>query len=107
MSKHAVSVTLDADNLLWLRAQAGGPGRRSLSTVLDQLVSAARSSGAVHESTIRSVMGTIRIDESDPQLLRADAAVRALFPAVYVAAASAERWRRPSRARARGRRRRD
>jgi hypothetical protein len=105
MSKQAVSVTLDADNLLWLRAQAGGPGRRSLSAVLDQLVSAARSGGAVHESTIRSVVGTVRIDESDPELLGADDAIRALFPAARENAASHGRPRRPSRVRGRARKR--
>src|SRR5690348_16208347 len=80
MAKHAVSVTLEAENLLWLRAQTRG--RYSLSAVLDQLVSAARSGGAVHPATIRSVVGTVRIEKADPQLLRADAAVRALFPTV-------------------------
>jgi hypothetical protein len=106
MSKHAVSVTLGAENLLWLRAQAGGPRRRSLSAVLDQLVSAARSGGAVHESTVRSVVGTISIDKSDPELLRADAAIRALFPAVCEDAAAYGRSRKSSTARARTRKRR-
>jgi hypothetical protein len=50
-----------------------------LSAVLDSLVSAARTRGQVHESRIRSVVGTVRIAEADPALVRADAAVRALF----------------------------
>ena len=103
MPKHAVSVTLGAENLLWLRAQAGGPGRRSLSAVLDQLVSAARRGGAVHESTIRSVVGTILIDQSDPELLHADAAVRALFPTVREEAAASGVPMSPRRAGARTR----
>jgi len=106
MPKHAVSVTLGAENLLWLRAQARGPGRGSLSAVLDQLVSAARSGGAVHESAIRSVVGTIRIDKGDPELLGADAAIRALFPAVREGAAHYRRPRKRSAARTRSRTRR-
>ena len=38
MPKRAVSVTLETDNLLWLRGQARGAPRRSLSEVLDRLV---------------------------------------------------------------------
>ncbi len=85
MSKEAVSVTLGAENLLWLRGQAHAAGMRSLSAVLDRLVSAARSGGAVQEQSIRSVVGTVRISALDPQLLEADAAVRALFPVSMIA----------------------
>jgi hypothetical protein len=84
MSKQAVSVTLAAENLLWLRGQARASGARSMSAVLDRLVSTARTGGQVHESTIRSVVGTVRIAEADPDLARADAAVRALFPGALV-----------------------
>jgi len=84
MSKQAVSVTLAAENLLWLRGQARASGAPSMSAVLDRLVSAARAGGQVHESTIRSVVGTVRIAEADPELVRADAAVRALFRGALV-----------------------
>jgi hypothetical protein len=84
MSKQAVSVTLAAENLLWLRGQARASGARSMSAVLDSLVSAARTGGKVHEFTIRSVVGTVRIAEADPDLVRADAAVRALFRGALV-----------------------
>ena len=80
MPKRAVSVTLAAENLLWLRGQAGAFGGRSVSHILDRLVSDARAAGRVHESTIRSVVGTIRIADMDPDLSRADEAIRALFP---------------------------
>lgn len=100
MSKQAVSVTLATENLLWLRGQAHAAGVRSLSAVLDRLVSAARTGGQVHESAIRSVVGTVAISEHDPQLLDADAAVRALFPAPLVAeAASGYGAKAPSRRR--------
>jgi len=77
MGKHAISVTLDADNLTWLKGRAGAAGLRSVSELLDQLVSAARQSGHVGPS--RSVVGTIDIDSSDPLLDGADRAVRYLF----------------------------
>ena len=106
MSKQAVSVTLAAENLLWLRGQAHAAGVRSLSAVLDRLVSAARTGGDVHEAAIRSVVGTVRISDSDPELLGADTAVRALFPAPFVAegAARYSRSMKPPRTRKRRRR---
>ncbi|MBI1815523.1 MAG: hypothetical protein HYR72_11130 [Deltaproteobacteria bacterium] len=81
MSKQAVSVTLRAENLLWLRGQTRTMRVRSISEVLDRLVSTARRGGHVHAASIRSVVGTVRIAADDPDLATADAAVRALFPA--------------------------
>lgn len=107
MKKQAVSVTLAADNLLWLRGQARAAGARSLSAVLDAVVSKARSSGQVHEAAVRSVVGTVQISEADPELLQADAAIRALFPAprVHDGAAVYGRRGRSGAATRRGRRR--
>jgi hypothetical protein len=68
-----------------------------MSAVLDNLVSAARTGGQVHESTIRSVVGTVRIAEADPALVRADAAVRALFRSTLVSE-EAGRYRRRRKA---------
>jgi len=79
MSKQAISVTLDADNLLWLKGRAGAAGIRSVSELLDQIVSAARTSGQVGPS--RSVVGTIDLDAGDPWLEGADEAVRGIFDA--------------------------
>jgi hypothetical protein len=79
MGKEAISVTLDADNITWLRGRATAGGSRSVSDLLDQIVTAARSArGPV---VARSVAGTIAIDAGDPTLDTADAAVRALFDA--------------------------
>jgi hypothetical protein len=50
---------------------------RSVSELLDRLVTAARQSGEIGPS--RSVVGTIDIDSSDPMLERADEAVRYVF----------------------------
>jgi hypothetical protein len=77
MSKQAISVTLDETNLVWLRARAGAGGARSVSALLDRLISDARKSGSARQAT--SVVGTIDIAGSDPLLLGADAAVRDMF----------------------------
>ena len=52
MAKQAISVTLDADNLTWLKGRAGAAGLRSVSELLDQLVTAARESGGVGPSRV-------------------------------------------------------
>src|SRR5687767_2238844 len=77
--RRAVSVTLEEDNLLWLRAQAGASARGSLSEVLDRLVTGARESGRTDAAAIRSVRGTIDLPEGDPALEGADAYIRAQF----------------------------
>lgn len=79
MSKQAISVTLHSDNVTWLKGRAGAAGVRSVSALLDQLVTAARQGGRVGPA--RSVVGTIDVDPADPRLEAADAAVRALFEA--------------------------
>ena len=79
MAKQAISVTLETDNLTWLKGRASAVGIRSVSELLDQLVSAARSSGQVGPS--RSVIGTIDVDAGDPGLEGADDAMRAMFEA--------------------------
>ena len=59
MAKRPVSVTLETDNLVWLRGRAGASGE-SVSQVLDDIVTAARIEGRYGPS--RSVAGTIDID---------------------------------------------
>ena len=77
MAKQAISVTLDTDNLTWLKGRAGAAGLRSVSELLDQLVTAARESGRIGPS--RSVVGTIDIDASDPMLEGADDVVSGMY----------------------------
>jgi hypothetical protein len=77
--RKAVSVTLKADNLLWLRAQASASARGSLSEVLDQLVTDARTSGRTDERAISTVRGTIDLPDDDPMLEEADTFIRAQF----------------------------
>ena len=79
MAKQAISVTLDTDNLTWLKGRAGAAGLRSVSELLDQLVTAARDSGGIGPS--RSVVGTIDIDASDPLLEGADEVMRGIYEA--------------------------
>jgi hypothetical protein len=78
MSKQPVSVTLSADNIAWLRKQAMAENR-SLSKALDDLIREARSAGLFDNRAIRSVVGTIEIDPTDPDLLKADSSVLSLF----------------------------
>jgi hypothetical protein len=80
MPKKPVSVTLEADNLLWLRGRVSTGGNRSLSDALDSLVTAARTggSGAV---AARSVVGTLDIASQDLALEEADGELRNIFEA--------------------------
>jgi hypothetical protein len=77
MAKRAISVTLDTTNLVWLKARVGASDVRSVSELLDRLITSARTKGSGHAPT--SVVGTIDIDRSDPLLLKADDAIRAIY----------------------------
>ena len=79
MPKRPVSVTLELDNLTWLRARATSGKWRSLSEALDDIVTAARVS--TDGNTVRSVVGTIDINSDDLSLERADEFVRSQFAA--------------------------
>ena len=77
MPKQAISVTLESQNITWLKGRAGAGRMRSVSDLVDQIVTAARLSGSIGPS--RCVVGTIDIDAADPLLEGADASVQALF----------------------------
>lgn len=79
MNKQPISVSLDPDNLVWLRARSVAAGCRSVSELLDRLIREARTNEKEQGAATRSVVGTVHIAESDPSLSTADAAVRALF----------------------------
>lgn len=70
-------MTLEYENLVWLRGRVGAGASGSVSELLDDLVTAARSSGAGITSGVRSVVGTIDLAADDPDLLEADSYVRA------------------------------
>ena len=72
-------MTLDADNLTWLRGRAKGGKYRSLSDALDDVVRAARVGGGPGE--VRSVVGTIDIAASDADLGGADTEIGLIYQA--------------------------
>ena len=80
MPKKPLSVTLEENNLLWLKGRAAATKRRSLSEALDALITAARTGGQ-GANAARSVVGTIDIAPGDPTLVDADAALQNLFAA--------------------------
>ena len=97
MAKQAISVTLEADNLTWLRGRARA-ATRSVSETLDRLIVGARKGGVPGEA--RSVAGTILISADDPELLTADQAVRSVVARSLGLAASARgRKAKPGRPR--------
>lgn len=79
MNKRAISVTLDPDNLTWVRAQVLSSGARSVSQVLDRLIEEARARGGERGAGARTVIGLAHVASSDPDLSTGDSAVRALF----------------------------
>ncbi len=78
MPKTPISVTLDEENLLWLKGRAV-KARGSLSAVLDDLVAQARAGRLSTPAAARSVVRTIDLPPDDPELDGADEVVRALF----------------------------
>jgi hypothetical protein len=78
MPKKAVSVTLDAGNVLWLKSRTLARKGRSVSDTLDALISEARESGPFHADA-RSVVGSIDLPADDPDLTGADQYIRSLF----------------------------
>ena len=66
-------MTLDEANLLWLKSRTVATKGRSVSETLDDLVTAARTSGSTAAVGMRSVAGTVDIASDDPDLNRADA----------------------------------
>jgi len=76
--KRAISVTIDEDNLLWLKGQAGASASGSVSEVIDRVVRRARTGGHTDAAAIRSVVGTIDLPADDPDLAGANAYVRSL-----------------------------
>jgi hypothetical protein len=79
VNKQAISVTLEAENLAWVRGRALAAGRLSVSEMLDRLIEDARTGTAGSGPGVRSVVGTVRVAPEDPELLSADGAIRALL----------------------------
>jgi hypothetical protein len=77
--KRAISVTIDEDNLLWLKGQAGASASGSVSGVIDRLVREARTGGRTETAAIRTVVGSVDLPRDDEDLAGADAYVRSVF----------------------------
>jgi hypothetical protein len=77
--RRPISVTIDEDNLLWLKAQAAASAKGSVSEILDRLVGEARAEGRSAAAAIRSVAGTIDLPADDPEFEEASASVRMMF----------------------------
>ena len=95
MPKQPLSVTLERDNLLWLRGRVAAGKQKSLSEALDDILTAARLGG--HADDVRSVVGTVDIANDDPGLERADEHVRAQFSASLARPALVRKKRPPFR----------
>jgi hypothetical protein len=76
--KNAISVTLQRDNLVWLRGQAAARTGGNVSEMIDRLIRLARTTGSSEPGASRSVVGTIDLPD-DESLAEADAQVRAMF----------------------------
>jgi hypothetical protein len=76
--KKAVSFTLDADNLLWLKGQATARSG-NVSAVVDELIREARNAGKTRPGSVRSVAGTIDLPDDDPDLALADEYIRTVI----------------------------
>ena len=76
--KKPISITVEIDNLRWVKGQAARTPRGSASEVIDRLISEARLAGHSHPGAIRSVVGTIHLPDDD-SLERPDPAVKAMF----------------------------
>src|SRR5688572_21506173 len=77
MPQRPVSVTFDEHNMRSARGRVARRKRRSLSDAIDEVITAARASGALEAP--RSVVGTIDLTADDPGLAHADVYARALF----------------------------
>ena len=78
MPKKALSVTLGAANVAWLKGRAQLSGG-NVSDALDKVVTLARTGGgAPLASPNTSVIGMVDLSD-DPQLERADEAIRDVF----------------------------
>lgn len=79
MSGKTIALDLESGNLIWLEAQARSMGRRSVSEVVNKIITRTRAGSSDQAGEVRSVVGRAQISEDDPDLQGADAAVRALF----------------------------
>lgn len=95
MPKKAISLTLEATNLLWLKGRARVLAGGSLSGAVDHLIDEARAGRLGTVAPVRSVVGTIDVPD-DAALASGGEAIRGLFAASHAGFVQAQR--RASRA---------
>lgn len=76
MAKKALSVTLDSDNVLWLKGRARIAGG-NVSETLDKVITQVRT-GKTYLGKPPSVVGMVDLSD-DPDLSKADAAVKEMW----------------------------
>jgi hypothetical protein len=76
--KRAASLTLDSENLLWLKGQAAASPGGTVSGVVDRLVTEARLAGRASPDSVRSVVGSIDLPDDDGELALADQQLRSI-----------------------------
>jgi hypothetical protein len=77
--RRPISVTLDEENLLWLRAVAVASAQGNLSRALDRILREARLARRADVGGGRSVQGTIGPVPDDSELEKAAEEIRAMF----------------------------
>jgi len=78
MPKKAMSVTLDAANVLWLKGRARVSSGNNVSEELDKIITAARFGKGGVAPAVVSAVGLVDLSD-DPNLERADAALRQMW----------------------------
>lgn len=68
-------MTLETDNLLWLKARTRATGTRSISAVLDGMVTGARQAS----EPVTSVVGFVSFPDGEDGLERGTEEIRKLF----------------------------
>ena len=96
-----ISITIGAENLLWLKGQALASARGTVSGIIDSMITEARH-GRGRSRAIRSVKGTVRIPPDDPDLAQARDDLRNLFEASLSRPLTRSEARRPVRVRRQG-----
>ncbi|MFM8532299.1 MAG: hypothetical protein ACKOEC_01690 [Acidimicrobiia bacterium] len=82
MPKKAMSVTLDEMNVRWLKGRARVSSGGNVSEELDKLITAARFGKGGAAPALTSVVGMVDLS-ADPNLERADAALREMWDAYW------------------------
>jgi hypothetical protein len=76
--KKPISITVEAENLMWLKGQAAVRTKGNVSELIETLIRDARTGGQMDPAAITSVVGSIDLPDDDA-LGEADSYVKAMF----------------------------